>query len=530
MVGWPTSKEVGHPRNKGSIEINSTDAQAVCVVRSRNVKKRIIICLAILLVLCVVGDAIAVIFLSRSVAQLRELVEFHRIQTLRTALVSDGVRVRADLVARLARRPVSGMSAHDHIERLDASLAACGSCHHRADVQSSLDDLRVTFDRYRDSIQALDIAAIDRKPEFEQAALSVVEELNSRSLEMADRALSHLSDRSQDVTTDVSLAWRVLWATMISVLVCGGFVAFHLKRRITLPVEALLEGISRARFDDPGGIHLSADADQEFRELADAFDRAYGELKNAQEKMIHTEKMAAVGKLGAGIAHEVGNPLSSISAVAQVMQRSCHDETQKEQIGLILAETRRISRIIRDLLTFSRAGSQPIRVAVSIDELIQRVLTLIGYDRRTREVEIDCEPMTNVGTVWGDPDRIVLVFLNVVINAIDAIGENGGRGTLRISAQSVDGMVIIRFADDGPGMSEQQRISAFEPFVTSKEPGKGTGLGLWISHQVIRQHGGEIRIDSGVGCGATVTVELPLKADGEEQAEQVDEFDASSPD
>ncbi len=472
-------------------------------------KKRIVICLAILLMLCVVGDAIAVFSLFRSVTQLRNLVEFHRIQTLRTSLVSDGVRLRADLIARLADRPVSSKTVYDHVERFNDSLTACGSCHHEPRVQAFLDEQRQTFDRYRDSLQALDIAATDRKPELEQIALSVVEELNSRSLGLSDRALRHLALRSEDMTADVSRAWRVLCATMISALICGGIVAFHLKNRITKPVESLLAGISRARSGESGGTRLSPDADEEFRQLADAFDRAYGELKDTRNNMIQAEKMAAIGTLAAGVAHEVGNPLASISAVAQVMQRGCQDETRNEQLNLILAETRRISKIIRDLLTFSRPSDQRIREAVDIDAVIQRTLTLVGYDRRTRDVEISCESVTGAGPVWGDPDRILLVFLNVVINAVDAIGENGGKGTLRISTQTEHGNAVILFADDGPGMTEQQRASAFEPFVTSKEPGKGTGLGLWISHQVVKQHGGEIRIASRVGRGATVMVSLP---------------------
>ncbi len=474
-------------------------------------KKRIIICLAILLILCVVGDAIAVFSLSRTVAQLRNLVEFHRIQTLRTSLVSDGVRLRADLIARLADRPVPSKTVHAHVERFNASLTACGSCHHDPEIQTFLDNQRKTFDRYRASIEALDIAATDRKPQFEQIALSIVEELNSRSLELSDRALRHLSLRSDDMTADVSRAWRVLCVTMISALICGGIVAFHLKNRITRPVEQLLDGISRARSGQPGGTRLSPDADEEFRQLADAFDRAYGELKSTQDNMVQAEKMAAIGTLAAGVAHEVGNPLSSISAVVQVMLRKCEDDTQSKQLHLILAETRRISKIIRDLLTFSRPSDQSIREAVDIGAVVDRMLTLVGYDRRTREVEISCKSLSEVGPVLGDPDRILLVFLNVVMNAIDAIVEQGGRGKLSISAQAVDGKAVILFADDGPGMTEQQLKSAFEPFVTSKEPGKGTGLGLWISHQVIKQHEGSIRIDSQMGQGVTVTIALPLK-------------------
>jgi signal transduction histidine kinase len=491
-------------------------------------KKRIVTCLAILLILCVVGDAIALFSLSETVAQLRKLVEFHRIQALRTSLVSDGVRLRADLIARLADRPVPAKMVHDHIERFNASLTACGSCHHEPDVQPFLDQQRQTFDRYRGAIQALDIAAPDRKPEFERTALSVVDELNSRSLVLSDRALRHLTLRSDDMTADVSRAWRVLCLTMISALICGGIVAFHLKNRITRPVESLLDGIARARSGEPGGTRLSPDADEEFRELADAFDQAYGELKQAQKNMVQAEKMAAIGTLAAGVAHEVGNPLSSISAVAQVMQRKCQDETQKEQLDLILAETRRISKIIRDLLTFSRRSDQRIRDAVDISAVIQRVLTLVGYDRRTRDVEITSDVADDVGPVWGDPDRILLVFLNVVINAVDAIGENGGKGTLKICVQAVDGRAVVSFVDDGPGMAEQQLASAFEPFVTGKEPGKGTGLGLWICHQVVQQHEGEIRIVSETGRGVTVTVVLPL-ADGDVAQTDAIERDDGSP-
>jgi signal transduction histidine kinase len=274
-------------------------------------------------------------------------------------------------------------------------------------------------------------------------------------------------------------------------------------------LEALLDGIERVRQGELSH-RFAIKGDEEFRALACAFNQTYADLKTAHDSILHAEKLATTGKIAAGVAHEVLNPLTSISSIVQLMQRECDSDEQKERIRLIMKETSRISRVLHDLQTFSRPVPPQHPISIKVDELIEYSANLVGYDQRARKVAIrrhvDCES----GMVRADPDRLSLVFTNIMMNAIEALStKNGDSGVLAVEATQVGRRIRVRFSDNGPGMTEEQLARAFEPFFTTKEAGAGTGLGLWICHQVIEAHGGTIRIDSPAGEGTTVTIELP---------------------
>ncbi|MEE9296263.1 MAG: HAMP domain-containing sensor histidine kinase [Phycisphaerae bacterium] len=485
-------------------------------------RRRIVVCLGILLALCLLGDAIAMLCLHRSTRQLSRLVESRRIQSMRETLTSDGVRLETDLLSLLAGRRHTPEQARNHIRRFERSLGRCAGCHHVPAVQAELDGIGAVFAAYRATTGALFEGPVDEDVDALKAgAMDLVNRIVLETTAISDRARSHLASRSTDVAASIHNARVVLWATFVAALVCGGFVAFHLKRRLTKPVEALLEGIARVGRGDLTH-RFSIEADEEFRLLGSAFNQAYAQLKKAQDAMLQAEKMAAVGKLAAGVAHEVGNPLASISSIAQVMRRSCESDGQREQIELILSEVGRISRIVRDLLTFSRPNSGEKQVPVEIHALLERAATLLGYDSRARHIGINRPENADLGTVRGDPDRLLLVCTNVMINAFDAIDEQSkAGGTLSIHCERNGDSVVMRFEDNGPGMTEAQIANAFEPFFSTKEPGKGTGLGLWICYQVVRRHHGTIRIDSRLGQGTTVTIELPCDPGDSDQPESV---------
>jgi len=299
-----------------------------------------------------------------------------------------------------------------------------------------------------------------------------------------------------------------------------GFVGLHLQRRMTRPVDALLRGIALIR-DGNTAHRFSIDADQEFRDLGNALNEAYDSMAAAQENALQAEKMAAVGKLAAGIAHEVGNPLASVSSVAQMMKRNSAGDEQSEQIDLIMQHVARASRVVRGLLSFSRPPPDEQKVRVDVSELLEKAGALLKYDKRVGRARV--EPRYSPGLVIerGDPDRLILVFTNIMINAFDAMSaHNSGDGCLTIRAAREGDRIVTQFEDNGPGMTQEQIDSAFDPFFTTKDPGTGTGLGLWVCHQVIEKHRGTIRIDSRVGAGTTVTVELPCRAPNEPTGER----------
>jgi signal transduction histidine kinase len=193
-----------------------------------------------------------------------------------------------------------------------------------------------------------------------------------------------------------------------------------------------------------------------------------------------------------------------------MMRRQAAPPEQEERIDLIMAEVARINGIVRDLLTFSRPGNDQQHEAVDVAQLLDRAVHLLQYDKRASSITIKRLYDGDLGAVWGSADRLTQVFTNIMINSFDAIlSHNGGRGELTIKAQRYDEHVMLKFADDGPGMTELQMQGAFDPFFTTKQPGEGTGLGLWICYQVIQRHRGSIRLAGDIGEGTTVTITLP---------------------
>jgi PAS domain S-box-containing protein len=227
-----------------------------------------------------------------------------------------------------------------------------------------------------------------------------------------------------------------------------------------------------------------------------------------QSKMRHTEKMAALGQLVSGVAHEVNNPLAAIVGFADLLLEnpSLPDET-KQDLGIILREAERTRQIVQNLLSFARE-MPALREPVRVNTVVQQTLKLRSYDLSSHGVEVVEKYAQELPLTVGDPNELQQVFLNILNNAYDAVQEVRRRGTIEIATTRVDGHVEVSFRDNGPGIRHPERI--FDPFYTTKEVGKGTGLGLSICYGIVRAHRGEIVAENnpdGVGC--TFRVRLP---------------------
>jgi two-component system, NtrC family, sensor kinase len=228
-----------------------------------------------------------------------------------------------------------------------------------------------------------------------------------------------------------------------------------------------------------------------------------------QAKLMHTEKMAALGQLVSGVAHEVNNPLAAIVGFTDLLlENPSIAEEAKEDLRVILQEAQRTRVIVQNLLSFARhvpAHREPVRV----NSLLRQTLKLRAYDLSSHGVEIAERYEEDLPLTIGDPHQLQQVFLNILNNAYDAIQEVGRPGRIEIATSHVDGQLEVAFRDNGPGISHAERI--FDPFFTTKEVGKGTGLGLSICYGIVRAHRGEIvarnNLDS-VGC--TFFVRLPV--------------------
>jgi two-component system NtrC family sensor kinase len=228
-----------------------------------------------------------------------------------------------------------------------------------------------------------------------------------------------------------------------------------------------------------------------------------------QAKLMHTEKMAAVGQLVSGVAHEVNNPLTAIMGFADLLIDTPELSNQaKDDLRLIVHEAQRTREIVRNLLSFARQ-TPPQKQAVDLHEVLRRTISLRTYDLSNEGVELIENFDPTLPNVTGDAHQLQQVFLNILNNAFDAVRETGNRGRITVATCLLNDCVEISFSDTGTGIANPERI--FDPFYTTKEVGKGTGLGLSICYGIVREHGGEIVcFNNQNASGATFSIRLPL--------------------
>jgi two-component system, NtrC family, sensor kinase len=228
------------------------------------------------------------------------------------------------------------------------------------------------------------------------------------------------------------------------------------------------------------------------------------ELQEAQAHVLHQEKMAAFGLLAAGIAHEVGNPLTSISSMVQILQRRDSDPYTLDKLALVSGQLQRIRTTLRELIEFSRPASGE-RTRVALGEILDEALNIAKYYKRTRGRISSPALPPNLPPLHAIRDQLVQVFLNLVLNAIDAT-DREGRIDLQVHRRP--GGVEVSVCDNGSGIALENAARLFQPYFTTKK--HGTGLGLFVTRQLVAEHGGTVTFESRAGEGATFRVFLPL--------------------
>ena len=235
------------------------------------------------------------------------------------------------------------------------------------------------------------------------------------------------------------------------------------------------------------------------------------ETQILEQELIHSERLASVGRLAAGVAHEVGNPVTGIACLAQNLHFESDSEEVRETADQILSQTQRISRIVHSLVNFSHSGSQESeRAPVDLYASVQEAVQLLSLQRDKTQVTFDnAVPAELIAP--GDNQRLIQVFINLLSNARDASPDGGH---IQIDGYSANGYACVAVTDDGPGISPQHRARILEPFFTTKEPGEGTGLGLAMVYSIVEEHGGQLELISPAnpqsGRGAKFIVQLPL--------------------
>ncbi len=237
--------------------------------------------------------------------------------------------------------------------------------------------------------------------------------------------------------------------------------------------------------------------------------------KELEEKAQLNSRLACIGQMASGIAHEINNPLTSITSLTQVAMRKNLTENIRENLQLAHDGAQRIATIVGRLLTFARQ-QKPERTYVDINEVIKTTLALRAYTLETANIKVSCQLAPDLPQTMADAGQLQQVFLNIILNAEYEMKSAHGKGNLIIKTETTDDTIDVSFTDDGPGIAKENMDKVFEPFFTTKPAGQGTGLGLSVCHGIVAAHNGEIFVRSQLGRGATFIVELPIVTEEEQ--------------
>ena len=238
------------------------------------------------------------------------------------------------------------------------------------------------------------------------------------------------------------------------------------------------------------------------------------ELRATQEQLLQSEKLASIGQLAAGVAHEINNPMGVILGFAQgILKTLPEDNPLKKPLTTMEKESLRCKRIVQNLLDFAR-HSEPTLQPTNINELIDASCDLVEHQNSLQNVQLVKGHNPALPSIMADPNQLQQVFINVMLNSYQAMPDGG---TLHLTTRTVGSELQVVFADTGTGIPPENVQNVFDPFFTTKEVGEGTGLGLSVSYGIIKAHGGDIEVESQVGKGTTFVIKLPLdKSEGDE--------------
>lgn len=426
-------------------------------------------------------------------------------------------------------------------QRVDMKAEACFACHAQDKPLEKLDIPKRTriFKTPEGRVHGM-ITPIYNAPECYQApchahppektVLGVLDV--SLSLKRTDERIAKLFKRT--------IPWAVATVIVLSLI-----ISLFFRIKVYKPTKAMLEGTRKiANGDFSYRIHVYSD--DELGEVAEAFNRMVEQLEKANaeirelvenleqkvrerteelerihQQLLQTEKLAALGKLAASVAHEINNPLSGVLTYIKLMQRKLQDfgNGQLERFLSYLAtmqrETEKCASIVKNLLDFARKREPSFKEGVSVNAIMEDALALVANRLALQNISVQKE-YGDLPPITADPGQLRQVFVNLLINAIDAIQDSEGVIKVRTAFLEEEGKVSIEISDTGIGIKPEDLPKIFDPFYTTKE--KGTGLGLSVVYGIVNLHKGEINVTSQVGKGTTFIIKLPLKIEmqGEE--------------
>ncbi len=464
---------------------------------------------------CVLG---VLIFAGLSFQTHREIGRRLKLVELADDLVNNILEIRRfEKNFFLYKKPDSLREARAYLQRVDR---VC--CRQEADILKltrgpQLEKFQQTLQLYQETFNKIEALIQDNGHGPQSPDFMPLEE-TLRNLGQELMSLAERWAREERVAIDHLFlqAMYLFVASMAVFVILGVLVAWYVSRLLVRPLFQMHRYMEKIAHGDYTPIPESEVKSEEFFIMFRAFNRMIQELEHHQEQLVQSGKIAAIGTLTSGVAHELNNPINNIVLTAEALKEDFSELGQEEALEMIqdiLVQSGRASDIVKNLLDFSRS-EQPEFEEVSINNVLRETLKLVQNQVTLSGIEVKRDLPPDLPRILGNIKTLQQVFLNLFINAVQAM-KDGGTLSIR-SLVSEDGQWLkVEVTDTGEGIAPEDLPHIFEPFYTTKEVGRGTGLGLSVSFSIAQKHGGHIEVKSHLGQGSTFTVFLPVLAEEE---------------
>ena len=494
-------------------------------------KKKIIISFLLLFLLFLAGIVATLHIIDKTTANLTTLLLLHKVEVIRQDLIINVQTVQSNLYTTGTSFGKELDIIVDNVLKLRGRAKTCTDCHHEPPVEKEILHLQKLTDQYQEALSYFITSTADRQriKRLQTFAADIGDRIIERSQWMAMTANNTLRQKTTAAMAQVADSKKILTGTLAFAFFVGVLFSLYFIKHITKPVAELL---SATRNIKAGKLRyrIEEKLQDEFGELATSFNEMAVSLQDQYIKLQETERLAVVGELAAGMAHEIKNPMAGIKLSMEVLrQDSLLDPEDKEVLFSVINEIDRITDLLKGLLNYARPP-KPKMVSLDVNQLLAATIKSARFSlyapkkkvkEQDRRIEFAQDLSPDLPQIVADPNQLQQVFLNLILNAVDATASIADRqGVITIQTrQFSSGFVQISIADNGKGIDSESLAKIFNPFFSTKP--QGTGLGLAITKRLIEQHnGGSITVAQNPdGKGVIFTITLPVEVEAKKVVE-----------
>lgn len=491
-------------------------------------KKKIIISFLLLFLVFVGGVIITLHVIDKTTENLTALLLLHKVEVIRQDLVINVQTVQSNLYTTGTSFGKELDIIVDNVLTLQSRAQTCMECHHEPAVEKEILQLQELVGQYKEALSYFITSSADpqRVMRLQTFAADIGDQIIDKAQWMVMSANKALRNKTSAAMVEVSGAKKILSATLIFSFLVGIAISLYFIKSITGPVAELLAATRKIKKGELE-YQIEKKLKDEFGELGGAFNEMAISLKEQCNRLQETERLAVVGELSAGMAHEIKNPMAGIKVSMEVLSRdSPLNPEDKEILRRVIDEIDRITGLLKGLLNYARPP-KPQMISLDVNQVLETTLKSARFALRTPrhknkkadKVEIVKDLSADLPHIVADPGQLQQIFLNLILNGADAVAASGEtEGLITIETRLLaGGWVQIRFTDNGRGIDPDSFDKVFNPFFTTKS--QGTGLGLAITKRLVEQHnGGSITVANNPdGKGAVFTIIFPSEQENSGQ-------------